>query len=222
MSVDFGGISEADWELSALDALAGTAGYRSRARRSRRARASASRGRTSSCPPDCSTRSAGSTRSVPVESLKQAAAEIARTTSNDALTENRRTHVFMTEGFRGVSWIDHDGIEHNPTIRRHLDRAIGERLARGQPGHRPHPGVRAALRRRALLQRPAGLDHRAQAGRQRERRRRRRARPARDVRAGAADGVPVRGLHGRERRGRGALRHTVHSAQPLLAVERRR
>ncbi|WP_404386643.1 type I restriction endonuclease subunit R [Knoellia locipacati] len=54
---------------------------------------------------------------VPIEYLKQAAADILRPTSGDALTENHRAHGFMVEGYRGVSWIDSDGTEQNPTIR---------------------------------------------------------------------------------------------------------
>ncbi|MDN5790422.1 MAG: DEAD/DEAH box helicase family protein, partial [Micrococcales bacterium] len=54
---------------------------------------------------------------VPPDYLRQAAAEILRPTSGDALTENQRTHGFMVEGFRGISWIDDEGQEHNPTIR---------------------------------------------------------------------------------------------------------
>ena len=54
---------------------------------------------------------------VPIQYLKQAATEIVRPSSGDALTENRRMHVFLTEGYRGISWIDHEGVEHNPTIR---------------------------------------------------------------------------------------------------------
>ena len=54
---------------------------------------------------------------VPIQYLKQAATEIVRPSSGDAITENRRTHVFLTEGYRGISWIDHEGVENNPTIR---------------------------------------------------------------------------------------------------------
>ncbi len=54
---------------------------------------------------------------VPPDYLKQAAADIIRPTSGDAITENYRTHGFMVEGYRGISWIDTDGTEHNPTIR---------------------------------------------------------------------------------------------------------
>lgn len=54
---------------------------------------------------------------VPMEYLKQAAADIIRPTSGDAMTENHRAHGFMVEGYRGTSWIDADGTEQNPTIR---------------------------------------------------------------------------------------------------------
>src|SRR5699024_1779118 len=54
---------------------------------------------------------------VPVPHLREAAADILRITSTDAITENHRCHRFLTQGYRGISWIDHDGIEHNPTIR---------------------------------------------------------------------------------------------------------
>lgn len=54
---------------------------------------------------------------VPPDYLKQAAADILTPTSGDAITENYRTHRFMTEGYRGISWTDPDGTEHNPTIR---------------------------------------------------------------------------------------------------------
>lgn len=54
---------------------------------------------------------------VPPEYLKQAAADIVRPTSGDAMTENHRAHGFMVDGYRGIAWIDSDGTEHNPTIR---------------------------------------------------------------------------------------------------------
>ncbi|UAL29913.1 type I restriction endonuclease subunit R [Nocardioides rotundus] len=54
---------------------------------------------------------------VPVEYLKQAAAEILRPTSTDAITENHRVHRFLVEGYRGLSWIDPDGTEQHPTVR---------------------------------------------------------------------------------------------------------
>ncbi|HET7398149.1 MAG TPA: type I restriction endonuclease subunit R [Intrasporangium sp.] len=54
---------------------------------------------------------------VPPEYLTQAAGDILRPTSGDALTENHRAHRFLVEGYRGVSWVESDGSEHNPTIR---------------------------------------------------------------------------------------------------------
>ncbi|MDN5746257.1 MAG: HsdR family type I site-specific deoxyribonuclease, partial [Nocardioidaceae bacterium] len=54
---------------------------------------------------------------VPAEYLKQAAAEILRPTSTDAITENYRIHQFLVDGYRGLSWIDPDGTEQHPTVR---------------------------------------------------------------------------------------------------------
>ncbi len=55
--------------------------------------------------------------SVPASYLQQALAEILTPSSADAITENHRIHTFLTEGYRGVSWIDSDGTEQHPTIR---------------------------------------------------------------------------------------------------------
>lgn len=54
---------------------------------------------------------------VPAEYLKEAAAEILRPTSSDAITENHRIHRYLVDGYREVSWIDPDGTEQHPTIR---------------------------------------------------------------------------------------------------------
>jgi type I restriction enzyme R subunit len=54
---------------------------------------------------------------VPVEYLKQAATDIIRPTSTDAITENHRIHQFLIDGYRGLSWIDPDGTEQHPTVR---------------------------------------------------------------------------------------------------------
>ena len=54
---------------------------------------------------------------VPREYLDQALAAIVAPTSNDAIAENKRVHDFLTDGFRGISYIDAEGIEQNPTIR---------------------------------------------------------------------------------------------------------
>lgn len=53
---------------------------------------------------------------VPVQYLKQALAEIAAPTSTDAITENKRIHDYLTNGFR-LTYIDADGTEVSPTLR---------------------------------------------------------------------------------------------------------
>jgi len=54
---------------------------------------------------------------VPREYLEQALAAILAPTSQDAITENHRLHTFLTEGYRGITYIDADGQEQTPTIR---------------------------------------------------------------------------------------------------------
>lgn len=54
---------------------------------------------------------------VPVGYLDQARAQIITPRSQDAITENFRLHRYLVEGYRGISYIDSDGIEQNPTIR---------------------------------------------------------------------------------------------------------
>ncbi|WP_250280219.1 HsdR family type I site-specific deoxyribonuclease, partial [Frankia sp. Cppng1_Ct_nod] len=54
---------------------------------------------------------------VPAEYLEQALAEIIQPTSQDAIAENYRLHQICVQGYRGVSYIDADGVEQNPTIR---------------------------------------------------------------------------------------------------------
>ncbi|MBN3453337.1 type I restriction endonuclease subunit R [Mycolicibacterium sp.] len=54
---------------------------------------------------------------VPVEYLDQARAAILQPQSQNALAENYRLHKYLVEGYRGISYIDSDGIEQNPTIR---------------------------------------------------------------------------------------------------------
>ena len=53
---------------------------------------------------------------VPIEYLRQALAEITSPKSTDAITENFRMHEYLTQGFRGISYIE-DGQEVTPTIR---------------------------------------------------------------------------------------------------------
>ncbi|MEJ1087253.1 type I restriction endonuclease subunit R [Microbacterium sp. Mu-80] len=53
---------------------------------------------------------------VPAQYLQQAAVEIASPSSQDATTENHRIHRCLTDGYQ-LSYIDQDGVEHNPTLR---------------------------------------------------------------------------------------------------------
>ncbi len=53
---------------------------------------------------------------VPDLYLRQAATEILTPSSQDAITENRRLHEFLVHGYRGVTYLDNDNVEQNPTI----------------------------------------------------------------------------------------------------------
>ncbi|WP_413250843.1 type I restriction endonuclease subunit R [Sinomonas flava] len=53
---------------------------------------------------------------VPVHYLKQALAELAAPSSQDAIAENHRAHEFLVHGYR-LTYLDADGTERNPTIR---------------------------------------------------------------------------------------------------------
>ncbi len=55
--------------------------------------------------------------SVPEQYLQQAVAEIAVPKSQDAITENHRMHSYLVDGFRGISYLESDGSEANPTLR---------------------------------------------------------------------------------------------------------
>lgn len=54
---------------------------------------------------------------VPFEYLEQALAAIAQPASQDPMQENHRLHDYLVGGYRGISYIDADGLEQNPTIR---------------------------------------------------------------------------------------------------------
>uniref|UniRef100_UPI0026282FE2 type I restriction endonuclease subunit R n=1 Tax=Micropruina sp. TaxID=2737536 RepID=UPI0026282FE2 len=54
---------------------------------------------------------------VPEAYLRQAATEILTPSSQDAITENHRLHRFLADGYRGLSYLDKDNVEQNPTIR---------------------------------------------------------------------------------------------------------
>lgn len=111
------GMSEAHWEVLALDALADQEWRPMEGR----AIAPGSGERESwdelVLPSRLLTKLRELNPTVPPQYLRQAAADILRPTSADAITENHRAHGFMVNGYRGVSWIDPDGTEQNPTIR---------------------------------------------------------------------------------------------------------
>ncbi|MCZ0912460.1 type I restriction endonuclease subunit R [Gordonia amicalis] len=54
---------------------------------------------------------------VPYEYLVQARAAILAPESGDPLAENHRLHEILVKGFRGTSYVDHEGLEQTPTIR---------------------------------------------------------------------------------------------------------
>ncbi|MCQ9367139.1 type I restriction endonuclease subunit R [Brevibacterium sp. 91QC2O2] len=54
---------------------------------------------------------------VPGRYLEEALKEVLATASSDALHENFRFHQALTDGYRGISYVDSEGIEQNPTIR---------------------------------------------------------------------------------------------------------
>ena len=113
----FTGVSEAEWEHAALEALADQGWQPLTGKQI----APGSGERESWSELVLPARLAAALQrlnpAVPAAYLKQAASEILRPTSADAITENRRTHEFLTQGYRGITWTDHEGVEHNPTIR---------------------------------------------------------------------------------------------------------
>src|SRR5436305_57331 len=54
---------------------------------------------------------------VPGGYLDEALADILKLGSQDAISENHRLHDVLVRGYRGISYVDSDGIEQNPTIR---------------------------------------------------------------------------------------------------------
>lgn len=54
---------------------------------------------------------------VPGGYLEEALTEILKLESQHAIAENYRLHQVLVHGFRGISYVDSDGIEQNPTIR---------------------------------------------------------------------------------------------------------
>ncbi len=161
--------------------------------------------------------------SVPREYLEQALAEILAPTSQDAITENHRLHTFLTEGFRGITYIDADGNEQTPTIR----------LVSTEPSENDWLAVNQVTIAHGDVERRFDLVlyRNGHAGRARSSSRRPAA-PQADVAAAHAQlqtylrefphGVPLRVFIARLRRDPRQVRHPVHAAQPLRPVERRR
>ena len=54
---------------------------------------------------------------VPWEYLQQAASEVLAPQSQDAISENHRLHQILRDGYRGITYVDHDGRERTPVIR---------------------------------------------------------------------------------------------------------
>lgn len=54
---------------------------------------------------------------LPEEYLHQAAAEVLTPKSRDAIAENQRLHKVYLEGYKGITYTDHEGRLQNPTIR---------------------------------------------------------------------------------------------------------
>src|SRR5699024_9483118 len=57
------------------------------------------------------------TPDVPGGYLQQAAAEVLAPQSQDAITETFRLHQILRDGYRGITYVDHDGRERTPVIR---------------------------------------------------------------------------------------------------------
>ncbi|MFG1928543.1 type I restriction endonuclease subunit R [Cryptosporangium sp. NPDC048952] len=112
------GLSEADWESIALEALAGQEWMPIPGAE---IAPGADRGRPSWADIVLPERALAKMRElnplVPGDYLAQALAEIIQPKSQDAIAENFRLHQILTQGYRGISYTDSDGVEQNPTIR---------------------------------------------------------------------------------------------------------
>jgi type I restriction enzyme R subunit len=112
------GFSEADWEQLALDAL-GEHGWQ--ALTGTQIAPGTDGGRQSWGDMVLPERMPATMRElnpeVPGEYLDQARAAILAPQSQDAIAENYRIHQILVHGYRGISYVDADGIEQNPTIR---------------------------------------------------------------------------------------------------------
>ncbi|MBL8931719.1 MAG: type I restriction endonuclease subunit R [Kineosporiaceae bacterium] len=109
--------SEADWEIVTLEAV-GEHGWKPLA--GSEIAPGTARGRTSWGDLVLPDRTLAVMRAlnpmVPRQYLEQALGEILTPSSQDAVTENFRLHRILVEGYRGIAYLDSDGIEQNPTI----------------------------------------------------------------------------------------------------------
>lgn len=80
---------------------------------------------------------------VPAEYLRQAAEEALRPESQDLEAENYRMHRIMTEGYRKIEYIDHDGQRQNPVIR----------FTSRDPGRNIYTAVQQVILRRQHVER---------------------------------------------------------------------
>ena len=156
---------------------------------------------------------------VPGEYLDQARAAIIQPQSQDAIAENYRLHQILVHGYRGISYIDSDGIEQNPTIR-----LIGHRPEDNEFLAVQQVTIRTTEKHRRfdvvlyLNGMPVAIIELKQAG-VGARRYRRRSRAAADLSARVSHGVPVRGAHRRQRRHHRPVRDALHTAGALRPVE---
>ena len=159
---------------------------------------------------------------VPAVYLEQALTEIVAPQSQDAIAENYRLHRILVHGYRGVSYIDSDGIEQNPTIRLVSHRvednewlAVNQVTVRSQEVQRRFDVV---LYFNGM---PVGVIELKKAGVEARRPSRRRTPSSRPTCA-SSRWRSASACSRSSATGSPPVRHAVHAAQPLLAVERRR
>ena len=159
---------------------------------------------------------------VPGEYLSRRSPRSLAPKSQDAIAENYRLHQILVHGYRGITYIDSDGVEQNPTIRLvSHDVEDNEFLAVNQVTIRSADVERRFDIVLYLNGMPVAIIELKQAG----------AEQADIASAHAQLQTYLREFpmafrfvraHDHQRRHHRSLRHAVHSAQPLLAVERRR
>ena len=112
-----GGMSEADWEQLALEALAELAWEPKHGKEIAPGSGEREKWEDLQIPSRMLAAMRTLNSQVPEQYLQQALAEILTPKSNDAITENYRLHKAIVEGFRGITYLDPDGVELSPTIR---------------------------------------------------------------------------------------------------------